>query len=120
MHEFSIAEGLVRTVLDEMQQRQLPPGSVRTVTVYVGRMRQVVPESLSFAFDCLTEHTPAQGAQLITQEIPVQAQCRTCGWQGEVCTPLFRCQACLGPDLNLVTGRELYLGAMEVETLDNP
>ena len=42
------------------------------------RLRQVLPEALTFAFDALATGTLAQGATLIWEEIPPRVRCHAC------------------------------------------
>ena len=76
MHEFSIAEALLQAALEVAEtQGGLP---VERVCVHIGRLRQVLPEALTFAFDALTTGTLAQGATLIWEEIPPRVRCHAC------------------------------------------
>jgi len=76
MHEFSIAEALLQAVLEVAEtQGGLP---VERVCVHIGRLRQVRPEALIFAFDALTTGTLAQGATLVWEDIPPRVRCHAC------------------------------------------
>lgn len=115
MHEFSICQSLVQLVLDEMESRGLPPGSLISVRMAAGRMHQVVEDSMAFYYAALTEDTPARGSRLEIRFIDVQARCSSCGWSGILEPPRFVCRSCGSGDLDLTAGRELHLDAMEVQ-----
>ena len=59
MHEISICQSLVSVVLDELTQRAIGPGRLQRVRVVAGQLHQLVPDSLTFAYELLTRDTPA-------------------------------------------------------------
>lgn len=114
MHELSICSALVELVAAEM--RNQPPGiRLLKITVCVGDMRQVVPETLSFAYETLTAGTPLAGSMLEIRRVPVTARCEGCGWEGTLAERFFICPKCEGLRLTQLTGNELHLEALEVE-----
>ncbi len=115
MHEFAICEQLVATVLEELARMPAPAPKLLCVRIAVGGMQQVVPESMDMAFEVLTQDTPAAGARLEIRRVPVVLDCRKCGWHGEVKPNLIRCGACAAGDVQVVSGKELYLESLEVE-----
>jgi hydrogenase nickel incorporation protein HypA/HybF len=118
MHEFSICEEMVRVLLVELEKQ--PPGArLRRARVVTGRLRQIVPESLSFAFEVLTRNTPAAGAQLDIVTAPIVVKCRSCAWQGELSEMVFQCGACGAREVQMVGGDELYLESLEIERADS-
>ncbi len=118
MHEFSICQSLVQLVLDEVTRRRLPPGSLLSVRMAAGRMHQIAGESMAFYYAALTEDSPARGSRLDIRFIDVRARCTTCGWEGALEAPRFRCRSCGGGDVSVTSGRELHLEAMEVSSPD--
>ena len=114
MHEFAICEQLVATVLEELS-RLTPPRKLVCVRIAVGGMQQVVPESMEMAFEVLTQDTPAAGAKLEMRRVPVVVDCRACGWHGEVKSSLIRCGGCQSGNVQVVSGKELFLESLEVE-----
>jgi hydrogenase nickel incorporation protein HypA/HybF len=59
MHELSIAEAVVA-----IAERHATGGRVAVVELAIGRLRQVVPSALSFAFELVAVGTPAEGRSL--------------------------------------------------------
>lgn len=114
MHELSICEGLLKTALAELG-RQDPGARLLKVRVAVGALRQVVPESLTFAYEALSAGTRAEGSTLEIVQVPITARCRKCAWEGKIEGRLFYCGACRAPDVELLTGKELYLESMEID-----
>jgi len=116
VHEMSIAQSLLEIVLEAGQQHQLK--QVKTIRLQVGEMAAVVPESLTFCFNLISENTIAAGAELEIENIPVVARCSDCGTLFEVENLSFICPQCQAPALELVSGREMSLLNIEGETGD--
>lgn len=119
MHEFSICEGIVNAAVEEMAKVDPPAKALRKTTVVVGAMHQIVPENLVFAYEVLTRDTPAAGSELELRFVPIKARCRDCGWEGEVHQPLFLCGACNMGNIELLSGKELYVENLEIEQEDD-
>jgi hydrogenase nickel incorporation protein HypA/HybF len=113
MHEFSLAQEIVRTTLQELTKR--PGARLLTVRVVVGRMRQVVPDTMHFAFRSLVQDSPAAGAALVLRWVPIVLACPKCGQETEIAGPPFWCPACGSTRVDLRSGNELYLEELEIE-----
>ena len=108
MHEFSIASAVVDTAVRHAAGRR-----VTVVTVRTGRLRQVVPDSLEFAFGILSRETVCEGARLEQEVVPARLGC-PCGHETEIDLPVFRCAACGGADVEVLSGEELEVESIEV------
>jgi hydrogenase nickel incorporation protein HypA/HybF len=115
MHEFSICQGIVDAVVEEMGKLDPAPRLVKT-RVVVGALRQVVPDYLTFAYETLTKGTPAEGSALEIVPSPAGVKCRKCTWSGEMQRVGFQCGACGSLDVEVTGGADLYLDSLEVET----
>ena len=113
----SIAQSLLDIVLEEGRRHQL--NQVKTIRLQVGAMAAVVPESLTFCFNLISENTIAAGAGIEIETLPVVARCQDCGTLFEVEDLVFICPHCQAPALELVSGRELTLLNIEGETGDH-
>ena len=111
MHELSIADAVVRIACEHAGGRR-----VTRVEVSVGRLRQVVPESLEFAFELVARGTPVEGAELALQEVPVRVACRRCAEETEVDEFPLACSFCGSLDVEVVAGEELQVEALELES----
>jgi hydrogenase nickel incorporation protein HypA/HybF len=110
MHELSLARAIVKTALDHADGRR-----VVAVNVRAGALRQVVPDSLQFYFEFVARETSCEDARLGIETLPAVVRCRTCAEQWELDRPLFRCHACGGSDVMVVSGEELEVESIEVE-----
>ena len=108
MHEL----GITRSVIAICSERAAG-AQVKRVTLEIGKLSAVLPESVRFCFDICAQGTPLQGSLLEIIEVPGAAVCRDCG--GSVAlTQLFGRCACGGVNLQLVAGEELKIKEMEV------
>jgi hydrogenase nickel incorporation protein HypA/HybF len=112
MHELSIAQAIV--TIAEQHAAGRP---VARVEVKVGHLRQVVPSSLAFSFELVSERTALDGAELAIEEVPAVGRCRACGAETEQDGFPLRCEPCGGLDLEVVRGEELLVDALELEEL---
>jgi hydrogenase nickel incorporation protein HypA/HybF len=110
MHELSIAGAVVNTATRHAEGRR-----VTVVRVRVGRMRQVVPDSLRFCFDIVARDGVCEGAQLELVEVDVHLCCRACAWEWLPDIPAFRCPRCSSADVSIEEGDELVVDEIEVE-----
>jgi hydrogenase nickel incorporation protein HypA/HybF len=88
---------------------------VRVVEVRVGALRQVVPSALEFAFEMVTQETPLDGAELRIEAVPAVGRCSVCGTEAQFDWFPFACQACGSIDVELISGEELLVEAIEID-----
>lgn len=113
MHELAMAEAIVGIATEHAQPRR-----VARVELRVGHLRQVVPSALSFGFELAAQGTCAEGAELAIEEVPARGVCQTCGVETRLTGFPFACGSCGGMQLDVVSGEELSVEALEV--LDEP
>jgi hydrogenase nickel incorporation protein HypA/HybF len=110
VHELSLSSAIVATVEKHAAGRR-----VTLVTLLVGRLRQVVPETLAFYFDFITRGTVCEGARLEQHVLDARLRCDPCGTEWEIDVPAFRCPSCAGSDILVVAGNEFQVESIEVE-----
>lgn len=110
MHELSIAEAIVAVAEEHAGGRR-----VVKVEVKIGHLRQVVPSALAFAFELVAEGTPVAGAELAIEDVPAHVACRGCGVESVVSEFPFACGGCGGFDVEVQSGDELLVDALELE-----
>ncbi len=115
MHEFSICEALVDAVLLELRKLPPPAPRLKRAHVAIGDMRQIVPDTLIFAYQTLIRDTPADGSELNIRAVPVTARCTACQWQGNVEDHIFICPRCQTALSDILTGKELVLETLEID-----
>jgi len=111
MHEFSIAQNIVNILHDQMRIHKL--SKVESVQLRVGVLRSVEMEPLSLSFNVLTAGTGLEGARLDVEEVPIQGRCLQCGQEVTLSSWLDDCPLCGGPRLEIISGKELDIVAIE-------
>ena len=88
---------------------------VTVVSLRVGRLRQVVPETLDFYFGFVARDTVCEGARLEMEVVDAALRCNRCGHEWAIEIPAFRCPACAGSDVAVAEGDEFEVESIEVE-----
>ncbi len=113
MHELSLSGAIVNTAVKHAGGRR-----VTVVTLRVGRLRQVVPDTLEFYFEFVARGTPCEGARLEQEVIDARLRCRPCTREWEIEIPAFRCPTCGGSEVQIATGNEFEVESIEVESTE--
>jgi hydrogenase nickel incorporation protein HypA/HybF len=110
VHELSLSSAIVNTVVKHAAGRR-----VTVVELRLGKLRQVIPDTLEFYFEFVARDTVCEGARLVQQVIDARLACRDCRHEWEIEIPAFRCPACSGSDVEIASGNEFEVEAIEVE-----
>lgn len=113
MHEFKLIHNIFSTVIDFARNNALH--SVNKVTLQVGRLRQLAPEFLRFAFAVIGKDTIIDGAHLEIEHVPVSFMCRDCSKQFTVDDDVYVCPECQSSNLEFLSGKEIILVSIEGE-----
>lgn len=109
MHELSLAQAILETV-----DRHRDGRAAARVTVRIGHLRQVVPDSLRFSWEVLTDQTDLSGCELCVDHVPAVIRCRICEGTATLDLPVLMCAACQTSDVELLSGRELQVVSIDV------
>jgi hydrogenase nickel incorporation protein HypA/HybF len=88
---------------------------VTVVSLRVGRLRQVVPETLDFYFEFVARDTVCEGARLEMEIVDAVLCCNGCSHEWAIEIPAFRCPACAGSDVAVAAGNEFEVESIDVE-----
>src|SRR5262245_33184736 len=108
MHELGITRNLVAICAEASGG-----APVKRVTLVIGKLSAVLPDSVRFCFDVCAKGTALEGARLDIEQPEGRARCRECGRETELDVRAGRC-ACGSADLQIVAGEELKIREMEV------
>ncbi len=89
--------------------------SISSITVSIGEMRQVIPESFRLAFLSLKKDTAAEKADLIMEFVPVKIRCSICGRESRVKDNIYLCPFCSSVDTEVTEGDEITIKHIEAE-----
>jgi hydrogenase nickel incorporation protein HypA/HybF len=119
VHELAVAQAIVAAA-----ERHAEGRPVSVVRVRVGRLRQVVPESLGFYFEIAAKETLCQGAELEWERADSRLRCSACSAEWDPAPPpardgselivRFRCPECSSADHRVVSGDELVVESIDV------
>lgn len=110
MHEMGLAEGILGSALGIAQGRP-----VRRVTVRVGALQRVVPDSLEFSFQLAAAGTEAAGARFEVVGVAATARCAGCGLVQPLDGGVHLCRGCGEPGLQALGGDEVLLDEVELD-----
>ena len=88
---------------------------VTHVTLRIGRLRQVVPQTLEFYMAIVGRDTPCEGATLEIIDVPAVLVCTTCRDEWEIEIPAFICGTCGPGAVEVKAGEEFMVESIEVE-----
>jgi hydrogenase nickel incorporation protein HypA/HybF len=115
MHELSVTQSIV-----EACSERAAGARVRCVTLEIGMLSCVMPDSLRFCYDVAVEGTLLEGSDLSIIRIPGHSRCRDCGQDVEMHDLLAHCPC---GSLNLEPpcgGDNLKIKSMEIAPLAGP
>ena len=113
MHEMSIAQSMIEIIREEMKKANA--GVLKSVHLRIGRMSAIVPDSLSFCFELITQGTDLEGAELLMDKVPVTGICQACNMEFEIEDYAFECPHCKSSQIKVVSGRELEITEIVVD-----
>jgi hydrogenase nickel incorporation protein HypA/HybF len=110
VHELALSSAVVNTAVKHAAGRR-----VTVIWLRVGRLRQVVPDTLAFYFGFVSQGTLCEGARLEQEVVDARLRCGGCGHEWAIEIPAFRCPSCTGSDVEVASGGELEVESIEVE-----
>ena len=113
MHELGIAQNIIEIVQD--QTRNFPDKKVKNVFVKIGKLTNVLNDSLLFGYDALIQSTNLEGSKLNIETIPAKILCESCGNETEIDGLVFCCEKCKSTSVKVINGMELSVSEIEIE-----
>jgi hydrogenase nickel incorporation protein HypA/HybF len=115
MHELAIAQSIVEAV--ESKATECRATRVKSVRLKIGEASGIVIDSLAFCFEMQASLDPLlTGAKLLIDEIPHRARCQHCDKEFAVENYIAQCPICRQWSSEIVSGTELQLLEMEIDT----
>lgn len=108
MHELAITQNVVDAVADHVGGRQ-----VTAVYLRIGRLSGIVPDSVRFCYEMVTEGTTLAGSRLGIDERDGSAWCRDCQQQFPLAELIPLCP-CGSANVEVISGRELSVASVEL------
>ncbi len=110
MHELSLC-GAIYDIAD----RAAAGRPVSVIHLQVGRMRQIVPDTLAYCWTMVCDDTPLAGSRLDVDHRPVTLHCLLCGEDTTLSVELLLlCRACGGNQVSITSGEELLVTSLDL------
>ena len=114
MHELAICQALMNQVESIAVQRNAR--SVVSIVVGMGPLSGVEAQLLKHAYPVASAGTVGEGAELVIEDLPVRIKCTQCGNESDALPNKLVCKACGDWRTTLISGDELILMRVELET----
>jgi hydrogenase nickel incorporation protein HypA/HybF len=112
MHELSLAMSILDMAQEEAEKRG---AVVEAIHLRIGALSGVEPNALTSAYELAREQSPLANCRLVIEHVPVTIHCAKCGGDRPVdALRWFCCADCGTPSMEVVSGRELEVHALEV------
>jgi len=137
MHEFALAEAVVRATLTTAESEHL--AAVTHVAIRVGELQQIRKDVFELALEAVRSDDPRlAGVRMEVEIVPARFACRACGhafslaetaerdedaqeaihFVPELAHAFMRCPACHSPDFEVAAGRGVDIARIEGERPD--
>jgi hydrogenase nickel incorporation protein HypA/HybF len=116
MHELGIAQSVVSTVLERMNEHGYT--RVTEIGLRIGALTDIVPDALEFGFEVATRGTPLENTVLKIETVPITGHCTQCDQDFQVEHYVFVCPHCRGRDIEMSQGDELEFAYLDVEEIN--
>lgn len=124
MHEFSMAERIIRTVLDVANSRKA--SRVVQINLDVGELTFLGHEQLKFGIEVLSKGTISESAKVVIRKKRAKIRCPKCGYNGQVRyvgeevhsmipIPIIVCPKCGSSEAAVVEGNECTVRSIKVQ-----
>ena len=113
MHELSLAQEIIDIV-----EKSLPSKEdiiVNSIKLKVGKLSNVLPESLLFCFDAIKNDSSLLNASLDICIIPLIGECKNCKLKSEIEPPFFYCPVCNSQNFEICGGTEIEIEEIEIK-----
>lgn len=118
MHELAICQALINQIESIAAERN----ASRAVSIVIGMgpLSGVEAQLLEHAYPVASAGSVAEGAELVIERLPVRVRCSQCGRESGALANKLLCKHCGDWRTTLVSGDELMLMRVELETSPQP
>ena len=110
MHELSLCGAIY-----DIAERAAAGRSVSVIHLQVGRLRQVVPDTLTYCWTVVSDETDLAGSRLDLELRAVTLRCDACAADTTLSRELLlMCEACGSSEVSVTGGEELLVTSVEL------
>ena len=125
MHEFAMAERILKAVLDTAESKKA--SKILKINLEVGELTFLSHEQLRFCIQVLSKGTLAEDSEVAIAATRVHIQCSKCGYTGPVeylgeeihsmvPIPILTCTRCGSTEADVTGGNECTVKSIRVRT----
>ncbi len=122
MHEASIAQSIVQTVLQEANKQH--SSHVESIEIEIGELTFLGIDQITFWINTGFKGTIAENADIILKQVKGIIRCETCKYQGElksqtdpiyhILLPTFSCPHCQSSKIEITQGKEAIIRRIKI------
>jgi hydrogenase nickel incorporation protein HypA/HybF len=109
VHELAICSSMVAIVRKHAVGRE-----VRVVHVRVGKLRQIIPDTLVYCWTLVTEGSELAGTELRIEQVSAKIRCNSCGREQVLSDPSLLCSTSPKHAVELLEGDEFLITSLEL------
>ena len=114
MHEMSIALAILEIAQEQAEAHGAQ--QVEAVHLKLGALSGVVKQALLHAFELAQQEAGLGPCRLLIEDVPVRLHCSRCATERAAASPQELCCCVCGTPGEIVSGRELQVVAMEINS----
>ncbi|MBI4978456.1 MAG: hydrogenase maturation nickel metallochaperone HypA [Spirochaetes bacterium] len=116
MHELSITQTIVSTVIAEAEKRNAV--GVKKINIVVGELTGFMADSIEMYYNVIAKGTIAEGAAINITFVPSRRECIVCGSRFLREPFSFTCPSCGGESKPTDEGSDCYIETIEITLPD--
>ena len=113
MHELPVTQNLLDLALQHAEKAEA--SRILSLNITIGDLASIIDDSVQFYWDIISKDTPAEGAQLNFNRIPIEMKCLDCLTSYHPEDGISVCPECDGSRVNIIAGKEFLLDSIDVE-----
>ncbi len=113
MHELSVIEGILRTVIPAAEKAGAE--RILAIRLKIGEFSGIEPVCMEEYMGIAAKGTIAEGAVLQMRSVPARLKCLDCSCEADAGRRTFRCPSCGSERFRITGGAECIVENIEVE-----
>ena len=114
MHEMAITQKVFNMVVKEAEKAGAK--KVFKIELVIGELTGIVPDSVEFYLEFLSEGTIVEGAEVSIEGVPPMVLCRNCNQTSIIPKKeTWKCPHCEKGSMEIIAGRELKIKSIGVD-----
>jgi hydrogenase nickel incorporation protein HypA/HybF len=112
MHELSVTESILKTVLETAQQNHAT--AITDISLTIGSLSSIVDDSVQFYWDHISQGTICEKAKLLFNRVMATLKCLDCETTYPLIEELTPCPSCGGIRVIILSGEEFHVDHIEI------